>query len=63
MVETANFGNITWLHIINPSDENLEYLKEKFNFHIFYFTFLKLFIICYNTVFLNAPRGVIVVIF
>jgi magnesium transporter len=33
MVETANFGNITWHHIINPSDENLEYLKEKFNFH------------------------------
>lgn len=33
MVETAKFGNITWHHIINPSDENLEYLKETFHFH------------------------------
>ncbi len=33
MIETIKIGTLRWHHIINPSDENLEYLKDNFHFH------------------------------
>lgn len=33
MIETIKIGHITWHHILNPTDENLQFLEENFNFH------------------------------
>ncbi len=33
MVETVAFENVKWYHIVNPSDENIDFLKNNFNFH------------------------------
>ncbi|MCD4683094.1 MAG: magnesium transporter CorA family protein [Bacteroidales bacterium] len=33
MIETIKIGTLRWHHILNPSDENLEYLKDNFHFH------------------------------
>jgi magnesium transporter len=33
MIETIKIGTLRWHHIVNPSDENLEYLKDNFHFH------------------------------
>lgn len=33
MIENLQFGNFVWRHIVNPTDENLEYLINNYNFH------------------------------
>lgn len=33
MIETIKIGTLKWHHILNPTDENLSYLKENFHFH------------------------------
>lgn len=33
MIETVSNDKIKWYHILNPSEENLQFLKEKFDFH------------------------------
>lgn len=33
MIETIKFNTFNWLHILNPSDENFEYLIENYKFH------------------------------
>lgn len=33
MVETVKIGTLRWHHIISPSEEDLQYLKENFYFH------------------------------
>ncbi len=33
MIETIKIGTLKWHHILNPSDENLDYLKDNFHFH------------------------------
>lgn len=33
MIETIESGKIKWYHILNPSDEDLSFLKSVFNFH------------------------------
>lgn len=33
MIETLKIGTLRWHHILNPSDENLEYLASNFHFH------------------------------
>ena len=33
MIETIKIGTLRWHHILNPSDEDLEYLLENFHFH------------------------------
>lgn len=33
MIENVVFENIKWYHIINPTDENIDFLKQNFNFH------------------------------
>jgi magnesium transporter len=33
MIQTIKIGTLRWHHIVNPSDENLEYLAENFHFH------------------------------
>lgn len=33
MIETIKFNTFNWLHILNPSDENFDYLIENYNFH------------------------------
>lgn len=33
MIETIRFNNFSWMHILNPSDENFDYLSENYNFH------------------------------
>lgn len=33
MIETIKIGTLRWHHIVNPSDENLEYLQDNFHFH------------------------------
>lgn len=33
MIETIKIGTLRWHHIVNPSDDNLEYLKDNFHFH------------------------------
>jgi len=32
-INILNLDHLRWLHIPNPSDENIEYLKENFDFH------------------------------
>ena len=33
MVETVKIGTLKWYHIISPSEEDLQYLKDNFYFH------------------------------
>lgn len=33
MIETIKIGTLRWHHISNPSDENLDYLRDNFHFH------------------------------
>lgn len=33
MIETLKIGTLRWHHIVNPTDENLEYLANNFHFH------------------------------
>jgi len=33
MIETIKIGTLRWHHVVNPSDENLQYLKDNFHFH------------------------------
>ena len=33
MIETINFENVKWLHILNPSEEDFDYLLEEYEFH------------------------------
>jgi len=33
MVETINFDNLKWVHVLNPSDEDYEFLLDEFGFH------------------------------
>lgn len=33
MIENLQFGKYVWRHIVNPTDENLEYLIDTYNFH------------------------------
>ncbi len=33
MIETIKIGTLKWHHILSPSDENLNYLKDNFYFH------------------------------
>ncbi len=33
MIETIKIGTLKWYHILNPSEEDLEYLKNNFHFH------------------------------
>lgn len=33
MIETIKIGSLKWYHVANPSDENLSYLQENFDFH------------------------------
>lgn len=32
-IDTVTIGSLKWYHVPTPSDENLNYLKEKFDFH------------------------------
>ncbi len=33
MIETIKFNNFSWMHILNPSDENFDYLIDNYDFH------------------------------
>lgn len=33
MVETITFGELKWHHILNPSDQDLQFLQDSFQFH------------------------------
>ncbi|HQP15599.1 MAG TPA: magnesium transporter CorA family protein [Bacteroidales bacterium] len=33
MIETIKFSTFNWIHILNPSEENFDYLIENYNFH------------------------------
>jgi len=33
MIETLNFENTRWLHILNPSEEDFDFLIQEFDFH------------------------------
>jgi magnesium transporter len=33
MIETIKYNKLTWYHILNPSEEDLSFLIEKFDFH------------------------------
>lgn len=33
MIETIKIGTLKWHHILNPTEENLKYLKDNFYFH------------------------------
>jgi len=33
MIETINFENVKWLHILNPSEEDFEFLIKEYEFH------------------------------
>ncbi|MCD4679801.1 MAG: magnesium transporter CorA family protein [Bacteroidales bacterium] len=33
MIETIKIGTLKWYHVLNPTDENLNYLKDNFHFH------------------------------
>ncbi|MFA8299873.1 MAG: magnesium transporter CorA family protein [Hyphomicrobiales bacterium] len=33
MIETVKIGTLKWHHIVNPTEEDLKYLKENFHFH------------------------------
>jgi len=33
MIETIESGKLKWYHILNPSEEDLNYLKDNFHFH------------------------------
>jgi magnesium transporter len=33
MIETIKLGTLKWHHVLNPTEEDLEYLKDNFHFH------------------------------
>ncbi len=33
MIETINFENVKWLHILNPSEDDFNYLLKEYEFH------------------------------
>lgn len=33
MIETINFENVKWLHILNPSEEDFDFLIKEYEFH------------------------------
>ena len=33
MIETINFENVKWLHILNPSEDDFEFLLKEYEFH------------------------------
>lgn len=33
MIETIKIGTLKWHHVLNPTDENLQYLQDNFHFH------------------------------
>lgn len=33
MIEKLKIGTLKWYHILNPSDENLQFLRDNFHFH------------------------------
>lgn len=33
MIETIDFGSLRWHHIVNPTEEDLEFLEDNFHFH------------------------------
>ena len=33
MINSLKIGNITWRHLNNPSEEDFEFLKDRFHFH------------------------------
>lgn len=33
MIETIKMGTLKWHHVLNPSEEDLQYLKDNFHFH------------------------------
>ena len=33
MIDTIDFGNLRWHHIVNPTEEDLEFLEDNFHFH------------------------------
>ncbi|MCP4550718.1 MAG: magnesium transporter CorA family protein [Bacteroidetes bacterium] len=33
MIETIKIGTLKWHHMLNPTDENLQYLKDNYHFH------------------------------
>ncbi len=33
MIETIKFNTFNWIHILNPSEENFDFLIENYNFH------------------------------
>jgi magnesium transporter len=33
MIETVKIGRLKWYHVVDPSDENLQYLSDNFHFH------------------------------
>ena len=33
MIETIKYGKLNWHHILDPSDEDFQYLQDTFNFH------------------------------
>ena len=33
MIETIKIGTLRWHHVLNPSDDNLNYLRDNFHFH------------------------------
>ncbi len=33
MIETIKIGTLKWHHVLNPTEENLQYLKDNFYFH------------------------------
>ncbi|MEG1499052.1 MAG: magnesium transporter CorA family protein [Bacteroidales bacterium] len=33
MIETIDFGALKWHHVLNPTEEDLQYLEETFHFH------------------------------
>lgn len=33
MIETIDFGTLRWHHILNPTEEDLQFLEENFHFH------------------------------
>lgn len=33
MIDSINFEDVTWYHVFNPTDEDFDYLLDKFEFH------------------------------
>ena len=33
MINSLKIGNLTWRHLNNPTEEDFEFLKDRFHFH------------------------------